>query len=157
MVQDCCLLSLTEYGIGSGARLVVIPDMQSGHLSDTLIQLDPSQEAIRRYCFGLSRSVVVGFFNAEETLRVRIPLQQTFGILKFRLVAPMSEEGIPLPAMNSDMHVLHEVSRPNDTTYVGLFSGSVPAEHFNYRGVVSRTKDTIVFMLDNMLIASRGM
>lgn len=145
---------LSQYGIVSGVNVSLLPNITAGQMSSNFAKLDPARQAIRKYAFSLSVATVQRFFSAEEELKVRIPVAGQWGTLKFKLDNPMPEESLTLPETAdrySDVSMLHSVKQPNDRTYSGKFSGSLKPDSLDSRGVPSRTVDTIVNILENLL------
>ena len=118
------LIILSDYGLISGCLVTLVPNITSGSISTNFNQLDPARQAIRNYAFSLPINVVQGFFKAEEQLKLRIPVGNQWGTLKFKLDAPMPVESVTMPDdLYSDMSMLHMDNQSDERTYTGTFCG----------------------------------
>jgi hypothetical protein len=148
------LLPLAESGISSGARIPLVTNILTGQLSTNFEQIDPAQKAIiRQYVYSLPPSTIQRFFNADETLILRIPIMHTWATLKFRLDKPMTEDSIPPLETGTykEQSVIHRVRKRDERTLAGRFNGGLPEYLFDSQGIPSRTVDTVVSILDNLL------
>lgn len=148
LIQDN-LLSLSSSGVTSGSQVSLHPNIRSG---SNFVELDPVREAIRKYVFSLSSAFINDFFEAREELAVRIPVGGQWGNLKFKLDKPLPSEPFDLSNVEQmeDMSNV-QLGQLDQHTYLGHYSGSIPRESYDSRGVPSRTVDTVVSILDDFV------
>ena len=151
------IVEIDNYNIKHGAMVLLHPHVQSGLFGANFVQLSPARQAVRKYAYGLNPDSVESFFRAETTLRIRIPVAHIYGILKFKLDTPLSDDpqfyiaNFERRADLGETQIVHSMTNPADLTYSGKFNGDLAPDLFNSRRTPGRTVDTITCMLDNLL------
>ena len=131
-------------------QVLLLPTIQTGVET---VEKNPAREAIEKYAFSLSPTLVRSFFEANTALHVAIPVGRTFGTLELKLNNPLPSKTV-LEDENgeiSDVNMIHNVQQPDRYTYHADCSLSLPHDAYDYRGQPARTVDTILHILDNLL------